>query len=90
VDAFNVEGEMTVFANRSFCPKCGSRIAWIRDDEVDVHLGTLDKAPADIVPQYEIWTPRRESWMMALPWADQFQNDRTDGGGDWRTRFVES
>ena len=38
--------------------------------------GPLDQAPGDVPPEYELWICRREEWMEALPWAEQFQNDR--------------
>jgi hypothetical protein len=28
---------MKVFAERSFCSACGARIAWLRDDEAEIH-----------------------------------------------------
>jgi hypothetical protein len=58
-------------------------VANLRDDEAEIMVGTLDDAPSGLVPQYEIWTPRREPWLLSLPWADQFRQDR-DGEGDWR------
>jgi len=67
---------MKVFAKRSFCPRCGARIAWLRDDEAEIMLGSLDDAPTGIVPEYELWTARREEWMLPLPWAEQFDRDR--------------
>jgi hypothetical protein len=30
---FKCSGKMKAFAKRSFCPACGSRIAWLRDGE---------------------------------------------------------
>lgn len=90
VEAYSGEGEMVLFADRNFCPKCGSRIGLLRNDEAEINLGAFDEAPGDIVPQYELWTTRRESWMHALPWADQYTADRTEHGGDWRQPIVES
>jgi len=82
--AVEISGAMTTFAERSFCPACGSRIAWIRDDEAEIMLGALDGAPTDIAPQYELWTGRREQWLLALPWTDQFEGDRTETSRYWR------
>lgn len=76
ISAYEGSGEMKTFAKRSFCPQCGSRIAWLRDDEVEIMLGSLDMAPTDLIPEYELWVPRRENWLMALPWAEQFAGDR--------------
>ena len=75
-DRFTSAGEMAVFANRGFCPKCGSRIAWLGDGEAEISLGSLDDAPGDIRPGYELWIGRRETWLHALPWAEQFSGDR--------------
>ena len=58
---------MKVFAKRSFCPVCGARIAWLRDGEAEIMLGSLDDAPTGIVPEHELWTGRREEWMPPLP-----------------------
>ena len=69
-------GDLKTFAQRQFCPQCGSRIAWLRDHEAEIMLGSLDVAPTDLVPEYELWVVRREDWMHALPWAAQFDGDR--------------
>lgn len=74
--AFECSGEMKVFAERSFCSACGARIAWLRDDEAEIMLGSLDDAPTAIIPDYELWVGRREVWMHPLPWAEQFEQDR--------------
>lgn len=74
--AFNGEGETASHKGRDFCPACGSRLYSLTDTEAEIMLGTLDEAPTDQVPQYELWTPRREPWLHALPWADQFRGDR--------------
>jgi hypothetical protein len=67
---------MKVLAKRSFCLACGSRIAWLRDGEAEITLGSLDDAPTGIVPEYELWTGRRQDWMNPLPWAEQLDQDR--------------
>ncbi|MER8456256.1 GFA family protein [Mesorhizobium sp. M0027] len=74
--SFEGTGDLKSFAGRSFCPKCGSRVASLRDDEAEIMLGSLDEAPANVIPQYELWIGRREGWMHVLPWADQFEGDR--------------
>jgi hypothetical protein len=51
--------------------------------EIEVHLGTLD-APDQIVPTYEIWTTRRESWLPDFPLLRSYAHDR-----DSTTRFEE-
>ncbi|MBN9219313.1 MAG: GFA family protein [Mesorhizobium sp.] len=74
---FKAAGNLREFRGRSFCPDCGSRIASLQDDEVEIMLGSLDFAPTDIIPAYELWICRREPWLMDLQWAQQFQYDRT-------------
>lgn len=74
--AFASQGETSRFRDRSFCPNCGSRIFSLSETEAEIAAGTLDDAPSGLAPQYELWTPRRESWLHALPWADQFTRDR--------------
>jgi hypothetical protein len=76
IAAYTSSGKMRTFAQRSFCPNCGGRIAWLRNDEAEIMLGSLDIAPSDLIPEYELWTSRRENWLAALPWADQFDGDR--------------
>jgi hypothetical protein len=78
ITSYEGSGEMKTFASRSFCPECGSRIASLRDDEAEIMLGSLDMAPSDLAPEYELWTGRREEWILPLPWAEQFRRDRSD------------
>ncbi len=79
-EAFESTGAMKTYAERSFCPECGSRLAWLRNDEAEIMLGSLDQAPGDLIPDYELWVWRREDWLGALPWADQYREDRTSAG----------
>ncbi len=76
--AYSASGETSTYHGRSFCPACGSHVASIAGDEAEVSIGTLDDAPGDLAPQYELWVHRREGWLHALPWADQFDRDRND------------
>jgi hypothetical protein len=48
------------------------------DDEVEVNLGALD-APDQLMPTYELWTIRRESWLPAFPVARRYDHDRGEG-----------
>lgn len=82
--AYQGTGKLGTFKGRSFCPDCGSRVVSLREDEAEIMVGSLDTAPSDLIPSYELWTPRREGWLHNLPWADQFERDRTDEGGNWR------
>ncbi len=75
-DAFEMTGNLGTYGGRGFCPTCGSRFVSLRDDEAEVMIGSLDVAPADLVPEYELWVGRREHWLPALPSAAQFEHDR--------------
>jgi hypothetical protein len=48
-----------------------------------VNLGSLD-APDQLMPTYESWIVRRESWLPPFPLARRYERDR-DGTG----RFEE-
>ncbi|WP_202326322.1 GFA family protein [Mesorhizobium sp. 113-3-9] len=74
--AYQGAGNLRAFEGRSFCPECGARVASLRGDEAEIMLGTLDSAPSDIIPGYELWIGRREPWLMDLQWAEQFEHDR--------------
>lgn len=75
-EAFSATGVTTTFAGRSFCPSCGSRLFNLSDDEAEIRFGSLDEAPSDIAPQYEVWTKRRENWLAPLPGCGQYDEDR--------------
>lgn len=64
-----------MFAGRSFCPTCGSRLFCLREDEAEIRLGSLDDPPTDLAPDYEVWIKRREPWLHPLPGAGQFAED---------------
>ena len=70
-----VEGETRSYGTRSFCPRCGSPVLARTGDEVEVPLGSLD-APDQLVPTYEIWTVRRESWLPPFALARRYARDR--------------
>ena len=65
-DAVTVDGVTAEYAGRHFCPRCGSSVFGRTGPEVEVNLGSLD-APNRLVPTYELWTVRRESWLPAFP-----------------------
>ena len=46
------------------------------DDDVEIRLGSLDMAPTDLEPTYELWVKRRENWLHPLPDTEQFEEDR--------------
>jgi hypothetical protein len=60
--AVTIAGETNQFCNRHFCPRCGSSLFARWTDEIEVHLGIFD-APGRLLPTYECWTVRRESWL---------------------------
>jgi hypothetical protein len=78
-DAVTIEGETRDYAGRCFCPRCGSSVFARCEDEIEVHLGTLD-APDQLMPTYESWTVRRESWLPPFPLAHHYKHNREGKG----------
>lgn len=78
-DAVSVEGELHEYQGRHFCPACGSSVFARTDDEVEIHLGALD-APDQLMPTYEGWTVRRESWLPPFPLRQHYERDREAQG----------
>jgi hypothetical protein len=74
-DAVTIEGETQNYAGRFFCPRCGSSVFGRSADEIEVSLGSLD-APDQLMPTYELWTVRRESWLPPFPLARHYERDR--------------
>ena len=74
-EAVTVEGETRDYAGRSFCPRCGSSLFGRSGDEVEVNLGSLDNIDR-LVPTYELWTVRRESWLPPFALARSYERDR--------------
>jgi hypothetical protein len=74
-DAVTIEGETQNYAGRFFCPRCGSSVFGRSADEIEVNLGSLD-APDQLMPTYELWTVRRESWLPPFPLASHYERDR--------------
>ena len=79
LEAFETAGIASTYGGRSFCPTCGSRVTTVGEDEVEVMIGSLDVAPTELAPGYELWTVRREHWLQPLPGSEQFEHDRVDG-----------
>ena len=75
-EAFSATGETAIYEGRKFCPHCGSRLFSNDDVEAEIKLGTLDTAPTNMVPTYELWVRRRERWLQPLPGAEQYDQDR--------------
>lgn len=74
-DAVTIDGETGSYADRYFCPRCGSSIFSRSADEVEVHLGSLD-ALDQLRPTYELWTVRREAWLPSFPGMKRYDRDR--------------
>ena len=77
--AVTITGETHNFDGRFFCPSCGSSVFAHSDDEVEIHLGTLDAAD-DLVPTYELWTIRRAPWLPAFAGMRQYDRGRDATG----------
>lgn len=81
-DQVTITGETGSWAattdHRHFCPVCGSALFGTHDgdNEVEVRLGALDKAPSELVPVYELWISRREHWMRPVAGAAQHSGNR--------------
>ena len=76
--AFRSAAIVATFKGRSFCPTCGSRVFSLSPGEAEIMVGSLDDAPSGLIPEYELWTPRREAWLHGLPWASQHSGDRVE------------
>ncbi|MFL6755499.1 MAG: GFA family protein [Sphingomicrobium sp.] len=74
-EAVAIEGETRDYAGRFFCPRCGSSIFARSADEIEVHLGVLDDTHP-LVPTYECWVARRESWLPPFPLTRRYDHDR--------------
>jgi hypothetical protein len=74
-EAVAVEGGTRDYAGRHFCPRCGSSVFSRSSDEIEVNLGSLD-APDQLLPTYELWTIRRESWLPPFPKMRRYDRDR--------------
>ncbi len=73
---FESSGETAEFHGQRFCPRCGSRLFSLDEQEAEIKLGVLSQAPTPLVPSYELWVKRREPWLQAVPGAEQFDENR--------------
>ena len=78
-DAVTIEGETRDYQGRCFCPCCGSSVFARNADEIEVHLGSLD-APDQLMPTYESWIIRRESWLPPFSFSRRYQRNRDAKG----------
>lgn len=76
-----IEGETRAYRGRHFCPRCGSSVFARFDDEIELHLGSLDETD-QLVPTYENWTIRREGW---LPTFASLKHNERDREGEGRS-----
>lgn len=65
-DAVSISGKTQSYADRHFCPRCGSPVFAVSGDEIEVNLGCLDNTDL-LKPTYELWCIRREAWLPAFP-----------------------
>ena len=77
--AVSITGETRDYQGRHFCPACGSSVFARWDDEVEVHLGTLDDS-SQFVPSYENWTVRREAWLPEFTDMRHYTGNREGSG----------
>lgn len=78
-EAVSISGATHAYKGRHFCPRCGSSVFAHSEDEIEVHLGTLD-VPDQFMPTYENWIVRRESWLPPFPLDKHYTHNRTDPG----------
>jgi hypothetical protein len=74
---FEHTGEVSGFRGRHFCPRCGSRLFSLDEQEAEIMLGVLSEAPTALKPSYELWVKRRESWLRPIEGAEQHDEDRS-------------
>ncbi len=74
-NAVTVAGQTGEYDGRFFCPRCGSPVFSRSEDEIEVHLGSLD-TPNQMIPTYELWTIRREGWLPPFPLLHHHARDR--------------
>jgi hypothetical protein len=73
---FEHQGETSEFRGRHFCRRCGSRLFSANAEEAEIKLGILAEAPTPLVPVYELWVKRRESWLQPVAGAAQYAENR--------------
>lgn len=78
-DAVTIKGDTQDYKRRHFCPRCGSSVFARSDDEIEVHLGTLD-APDELIPAYESWTARRLPWLPRFAFTKRYKHSRDNTG----------
>lgn len=79
-DAVTIHGETHHYGGRHFCPRCGSSVFARSEDEIEVPWAPALDAPNQLLPTYENWTVRRESWLPPFPLAHQYEHKRETAG----------
>ena len=74
--AFESSGDIGLFNGRGFCRACGSRMFSPGEGEVEIRVGSLDMAPTDLEPTYELRIKRRENSLPPVQDTEQFLEDR--------------
>lgn len=74
-DQITVTGAYQTYEGRSFCPHCGSALFHLGEVQAEIAVGSLDEAPAALIPLREGWIKRREPWLGAVSGAQQFRED---------------
>jgi len=78
--AFNRKGRVRIcFSSRNGRQPRRSGFPARSADEIEVNLGSLD-APDQLMPTYECWVVRRESWLPPFPLAKHYDRDRDASG----------
>lgn len=75
---FSSSGVVKTFQGRGFCPTCGGRLFDSGEQETEIRIGSLDAAPNELAPRYELWVKRREPWLPVLD-LPQHDEDRPAG-----------
>ena len=78
-DSVTIDGETRDYVGRHFCARCGSSVFGRSVDEIEISLGALDE-PDQLMPTYELWTIRRESWLPAFSLKHRYEHDREGTG----------
>ena len=71
----SVTGETNHYEGRHFCPNCGSSVFAKSDDEIELHLGSIDRS-SQFKPDYELWTNRKEDWLPDFPCTKKYDKNR--------------
>jgi len=71
-------------AERAFCPKCGSAIAWhsLGDTaQIDLAVGAFDQ-PDDLKPAEHLWADSRIKWLKIEDSTPKYHEGRDSGAID--------